>query len=421
MSCTPINQTMRWPQRPVARAMIVVLMVATPALMTPSPSQASTSPPRSQASAGAPCSRITVTGRAIVSNGTVLKRHYVAVGLKGASTWLQRGVRTNRKGGFKFAFCRSQRLARYARRHGGRINYKIGAAANGSTNTKYVKHVARPYSMDRLVPPGPMRAVMVYSRNSSARLVTGEYDIRPTMAYPELARLQAVRFMHAEVDINYSSVQAISSEVKLEQGGFGISGSMVAATSGESGETQTLYATTKHPKVATKIEPQVALSANYACDAPIVGPGQIRPSTGDRGDEEPTCYTETDAVFTGDNTRRVPAVYTGCRAGSTPVSHFTNRELGKVYNGGGAEFTSEAAVKFGIATLTFKTEYSREHHVTDFFDANTKHKHRFCLSGDGQHLSDSGRLFVGLRDGNGDGSCGGTGRRTQDRRGPACR
>jgi hypothetical protein len=151
------------------------------------------------------------------------------------------------------------------------------------------------------------------------------------MAYPELARLQAVRFMHAEVDINYSSVQAISSEVKLEQGGFGISGSMAAATSGESGETQTLYATTKHPKVATKVEPQVAMSANY------------------------------------------------------------------------------------------KTEYSREHHVTDFFDANTKHKHRFCLSGDGQYLSGSGRLFVGLRDGNGDGSCGGTGRDSRDPRGPTCR
>ncbi|MDB5169952.1 MAG: hypothetical protein JWN82_348 [Candidatus Saccharibacteria bacterium] len=340
------------------------------------------------------CSAITLHGRAISSGGKALKRYGIIVTLHGKEKPLD-GMRTSKRGGYSLQVCRTGGLSTYAKRHGGRVNFDLLAHVYDQRGKFFVRMVGVNYKASRQLVPSRFTPAKVYDGTLSARpssrqgggtVATGVANTAVSVVTPPLMYSQAVLHMTTHYTLNAASVRNVKAIVGLEKGGFGGAGEIAigGSTGFESGRQ--LNATKRHPRVARLIAPELAVSSAYKCTAQSYNSyfGSYL------GTGEQKCFTESSGQWTGD-IKTLNTGYKPCTTGNSNVMYFTNKQQDHITTSQGVTFSSSVKASALGSSLTVSAKYDTGTEVRLEFDKG--HKHKFCLSGDAQFVSDSAKLY----------------------------
>ncbi len=360
------------------------------------------------------CPLLSVHGRAS-GGGHRLSRDHVALFLKGRDRPLAASV-TSRRGGFRLSTCRTRMLARYARRHAGRVNLTLLAHERGHGGSFFARVLTRRYAGARRVHvparftrartvPGSGHRQSVDGPGGAARS-TGALDVSAQVVHPPLMFVQAVRHMTARYTMSSDTVRAITAMVGVNRGGYGAAGSVSLAGEAGFASGRVLRASARHPRRARLVRPELSMTGRYFCPHynPYSGGFSVK---GERH-----CVVEAQGEWTGRiETSRTD--YVPCTGGPARATYFNNRTTTSHEVHRGAVFTSEVSLSGFGSSLSVSAEYGTATRVRYQYPRSHR-RHRFCLGGNASTLAHSSRLFVTFvkpRSGGGPDCRGGSGPR----------
>ena len=386
-------------RRPLLLTASLLLAVAL-ALVAPGPvaraaPDAGSTGARNLVSEAGRCPLLSVRGRA-AGGGHRLSRDHVALFLTGRDRPLAAAV-TSRQGRFRLSTCRTRTLARYARRHAGRVNLTLLAHERGHGGSFFARVVTRRYvgarrvhvparfTRARTVPGSGHRGSADGSGGGAARS-TGALDVSAQVVHPPLMFVQAVRHMTAHYTMSSDTVRAITAMVGVSRGGYGAAGSVSLAGEAGFATTRTLRASARHPRRARLVRPELSMTGRYFC--PHYNPY----SGGFNVKGERHCVVEAQGEWTGRiETSRTD--YVPCTGGPARATYFNNRTTTSHEVHRGAVFTSEVSLSGFGSSLSVSAEYGTATRVRYHYPRSHR-RHRFCLGGNASTLARSSRLFV---------------------------
>jgi hypothetical protein len=209
--------------------------------------------------------------------------------------------------------------------------------------------------------------------------------------------VQAVRHMDAEYAISSSTVTSIKAVVGVEKGDYEAAGEIAIENTSTFQSVQSLHATKKRHQRARLVRPELAISSQYTCYSynPYSG-GYL--GTG-------KCVTESSGKWTG-VVHSSKETFHGCHFDGSNVTEFSNRTQKSLATGAGVSYASSVSAGALGSSLTISAAYGSGTEVRLNFDQGGK-KHKFCVGGDSQYVSESAKLYVNsLNPHKQDGPCG---------------
>lgn len=196
--------------------------------------------------------------------------------------------------------------------------------------------------------------------------------------------LEVAKHMTTNYAVESSSLHSVTTSVGVEDGGYGVSGSLEIQHTGSMTYEGTVYLPRGAQRRAVTIRPVIDASMNYVCLNWISQ--HIWHPSGPR-----RCHISMDASWSGIIHQR-SAAYLGCHDGNWDAD-INNHESSGVVVSAGTTYTAKGGFKTPFASADFATTYGQGTSWSYHFDRTAK-RHNFCLSGNGDNLKSSSAVYI---------------------------
>ncbi|MCM0622821.1 hypothetical protein [Nocardioides bruguierae] len=205
--------------------------------------------------------------------------------------------------------------------------------------------------------------------------------------------VQAIPHVTAQYYYGAKSKATIAASVGVDGGKGAIAGEV--SLSGETGfgSLQELNSTARKPNRAVTVHPQIQVTNSYTCPSynPYAGGFNM------------DCVAESSGQWTGKVASKA-AQFRGCFVDSDGGWFFRSRSKKEFITTDGVEYTNGVSGGVGGSSLKVSVTYGADTYVK-LIVHETKRRHRYCIGGNEDLVTESAALYMNLRDKTGGGGC----------------